>query len=210
MYGFGRLSADVAASHDRPAPPCFASGALPRKVSAPAAAVGATTGRPPTFEFDIRLKQAQNVRSTHTVGTGVPDGPKQWGMLALPDTDRFILPIQNGPSRTPVPTACPNIGSIIAAHRRWGISFATAHRTRSRAVLNYHVTPQRTHLNAQSRTFRRPTDLNPPFCESFAGSRGLFQKPPERGSGQRPENNRFPRSPRLNCFQACLSARLRL
>ena len=48
--------------------------------------------------------------------------------------------------------------------------------------------------DAGVRGFGIPQTLTRPFCESFAGSRGLFQKPPEQGSGQSPENYRFPRS----------------
>ena len=44
------------------------------------------------------------VRSPHAVGIGVLDGPKQWGLFVLPDADKVTLPIQAGPSRTPVPT----------------------------------------------------------------------------------------------------------
>ena len=44
---------------------------------------------------------------------------------------------------------------------------AIAHRTRSRAVLVYHVMTQHLHLNAQHHTSRRPSGSNPSFFQSF-------------------------------------------
>ena len=72
---------------------------------------------------------------------------------------------------------------------------AIAHRTRSRAVLVYHVMTQHLHLNAQNRTFRRPSDSDPSFFQSF---RPPFPKggagPAPRSAGRRPQTAEFPSS----------------
>ena len=174
-YGFGRLSAVVAVSLDRPAPPCFASGAL-SQAEYPACGGQCTTGhacRPPTLvQNDFIGVNKASVKQKAPLCKG-----------SLGFNQRFackgeVTWYQSSGRPMVAPTA-EDVTDHGADRRRRGIFFATAHRTRSRAVLNHRVMPHRMHLNAQSLTPRRPTDFNPSICESFCGFLGsFFQKAP--------------------------------